>query len=93
VLGWSWTSGFVFGLCLSVASTVVLLRSLEDRGLLGSVDGALSFGPPAFTADAVRSRASLERVARMGVDRLLFSHGAEVPDPCDRALDFIGSSV
>jgi CPA2 family monovalent cation:H+ antiporter-2 len=26
--GWSWGSGIVFGLCLSVASTVVLLRAL-----------------------------------------------------------------
>jgi len=39
--GWSWGSGMVFGLCLSVASTVVLLRALEDRGLLDSVDGRI----------------------------------------------------
>src|SRR5687767_4910926 len=31
--GWSWGSGIVFGLSLSVASTVVLLRALEDRGI------------------------------------------------------------
>ncbi|HEX6644329.1 MAG TPA: YbaL family putative K(+) efflux transporter [Gemmatimonadales bacterium] len=43
-LGWSWGSGIVFGLCLSVASTVVLLRSLEDRGLLDSVDGRIAVG-------------------------------------------------
>src|SRR5580765_8704375 len=42
--GWSWGSGLVFGLCLSVASTVVLLRALEDRGLLDSVDGRISVG-------------------------------------------------
>ena len=42
--GWSWGSGIVFGLCLSVASTVVLLRALEDRGLLDSVDGRISVG-------------------------------------------------
>src|SRR6187402_3043206 len=29
--GWSWGTGLVFGLSLSVASTVVLLRALEDR--------------------------------------------------------------
>src|ERR687897_1724226 len=37
--GHSWGAGIVFGLCLSVASTVVLLRALEDRGLLDSADG------------------------------------------------------
>jgi CPA2 family monovalent cation:H+ antiporter-2 len=42
--GWSWSSGLVFGLCLSVASTVVLLRTLEDRGLLDSVDGRIAVG-------------------------------------------------
>src|SRR5574343_1508026 len=32
--GWSWVEGLVFGLCLSTASTVVLLRALESKGLL-----------------------------------------------------------
>jgi glyoxylase-like metal-dependent hydrolase (beta-lactamase superfamily II) len=68
-------------------------RSLVIVGdLVGSVDGALSFGPPAFTADAVRSRASLERVARMGVGRLLFGHGPEVPDSSDLALELLAAS-
>ncbi len=31
--GWNLGAGLVFGLALSVASTVVLLRALEDRGL------------------------------------------------------------
>jgi monovalent cation:H+ antiporter-2, CPA2 family len=31
--GWSLASGIVFGLALSVASTVVLLRALENRGI------------------------------------------------------------
>ena len=31
--GWPWGAGVVFGLCLSVASTVVLLRAMESRGL------------------------------------------------------------
>lgn len=30
-LGWDWMTGLVFGLCLSTASTVVLLRALEER--------------------------------------------------------------
>ena len=34
--GWSWGAALVFGLALSVASTVVLLRALEARGVLSS---------------------------------------------------------
>ena len=42
--GWTWGEGIVFGLCLSVASTVVLLRALEDRGLLDTLDGRIAVG-------------------------------------------------
>jgi CPA2 family monovalent cation:H+ antiporter-2 len=42
--GWSLASGVVFGLALSVASTVVLLRALESRGLLESVNGRIAVG-------------------------------------------------
>ena len=42
--GWSWGTGLVFGLSLSVASTVVLLRALEDRGALESADGRIAVG-------------------------------------------------
>lgn len=42
--GWSWSAGLVFGLALSVASTVVLLRALEARGLLDSADGRIAVG-------------------------------------------------
>ncbi|HMM77279.1 MAG TPA: YbaL family putative K(+) efflux transporter [Gammaproteobacteria bacterium] len=43
---WGWTPGaaLVFGLCLSVASTVVLLRALEARDLLESVNGRIAVG-------------------------------------------------
>lgn len=44
VLGWSFGAGLVFGLALSVASTVVLLRALEDRGILESVNGRIAVG-------------------------------------------------
>jgi len=44
VWGWSWGSGLVFGLALSVASTVVLLRALEDAGRLASADGRIAVG-------------------------------------------------
>ncbi|WP_420472616.1 YbaL family putative K(+) efflux transporter [Noviherbaspirillum sp. ST9] len=43
-LGWSIGAGLVFGLALSVASTVVLLRALEDRGVLDSVNGRIAVG-------------------------------------------------
>ena len=43
---WDWNIGaaLVFGLALSVASTVVLLRALEARGLLESVNGRIAVG-------------------------------------------------
>jgi monovalent cation:H+ antiporter-2, CPA2 family len=42
--GWSFGSALVFGLSLSVASTVVLLRALEDRGVLNTVNGRIAVG-------------------------------------------------
>jgi CPA2 family monovalent cation:H+ antiporter-2 len=42
--GWSLGTGLVFGLALSVASTVVLLRALEDRRLLDSINGRIAIG-------------------------------------------------
>ncbi|MGQ0598145.1 cation:proton antiporter domain-containing protein [Aquabacterium sp.] len=42
--GWPWGGALVFGLCLSVASTVVLLRALEARGLIDSVNGRIAVG-------------------------------------------------
>ncbi|MGE5522999.1 MAG: YbaL family putative K(+) efflux transporter [Rhodospirillaceae bacterium] len=41
---WSFGAGLVFGLALSVASTVVLLRALEARGALESVNGRIAVG-------------------------------------------------
>lgn len=42
--GWSFGSAFVFGLSLSCASTVVLLKALGDRGLLDSINGRIAVG-------------------------------------------------
>jgi len=42
--GWSAAASVVFGASLMVASTVVVLRVLEDRGLLDSVDGRIAVG-------------------------------------------------
>ncbi|AUH01668.1 YbaL family putative K(+) efflux transporter [Pectobacteriaceae bacterium CE70] len=44
LLGWSLPNGLVFGLCLSTASTVVLLRSLEERQLIDSQRGKIAIG-------------------------------------------------
>ncbi|KAB8315369.1 Kef family K(+) transporter [Tolypothrix campylonemoides VB511288] len=43
-LGWSNMAGLVFGLALSVASTVVLLRSLDERRLLDTERGRIAVG-------------------------------------------------
>ncbi|QOY93924.1 Kef family K(+) transporter [Massilia sp. UMI-21] len=42
--GWGLGAGLVFGLALSVASTVVLLRALEARGALDSMNGRIAVG-------------------------------------------------
>lgn len=43
---WDWPlhSGLMFGLALSVASTVVLLRALEEHNLLQSMNGRIAIG-------------------------------------------------
>lgn len=43
---WGWSAGaaLVFGLALSVASTVVMLRALQHRGLVDSVKGRIAVG-------------------------------------------------
>jgi CPA2 family monovalent cation:H+ antiporter-2 len=43
-LGWSWASGIVFGLALSVASTVVLIRVLSDYNDLHTPVGHIAVG-------------------------------------------------
>jgi len=42
--GWGWGGALVFGLSLSVASTVVLLRALETLGILDSYTGRIAVG-------------------------------------------------
>ena len=44
LLGWSDPAGLVFGLALSVASTVVLLRALQERRLLETERGRIAVG-------------------------------------------------
>ena len=42
--GWSFGAALVLGLSLSCASTVVLLRALEERGELETIDGRIAVG-------------------------------------------------
>jgi CPA2 family monovalent cation:H+ antiporter-2 len=43
-LGWSLGAGIVFGLALSVASTVVLLRAMQERRLIETERGRIAVG-------------------------------------------------
>ena len=42
--GWNLRAGLIFGLCLSVASTVVIVRAFQDRGYLGGQAGRIAVG-------------------------------------------------
>lgn len=42
--GWSWAEGLIFGLSLSCASTVVLLKAVEARGILETMNGKIAVG-------------------------------------------------
>ncbi len=69
LFGWSWSAGVVFGLAISVASTVVLTRVLADNRALHTPTGHIAIGwlivedlftivvlvvLPAFFADAAK---------------------------------------
>ncbi len=43
-IGWTVAQGVIFGLCLSVASTVVVLRALQDRRLTETKRGQVAIG-------------------------------------------------
>ena len=43
-LGWPLSTGLMFGLTLSTASTVVLLRALEDRRVIDTQEGRIAVG-------------------------------------------------
>lgn len=44
LMGWPMISGFVFGMALSTASTVVLLRAMQERRLLETERGRIAVG-------------------------------------------------
>jgi CPA2 family monovalent cation:H+ antiporter-2 len=43
-LGWNWGAGLIFGIALSVAGTVVLLRLLQERRLVETERGRITVG-------------------------------------------------
>jgi CPA2 family monovalent cation:H+ antiporter-2 len=42
--GWPFSAGLIFGLALSVASTVVMLRAMESTGRVNTPDGKIAIG-------------------------------------------------
>jgi glyoxylase-like metal-dependent hydrolase (beta-lactamase superfamily II) len=60
---------------------------LHDDGMLfvgdavGTAGGVMSRPPEQFTADPARAEESLLRLSLLEPDRMLFSHGPEIPDP------------
>ncbi len=42
--GWTFGTGLVFGIALSIASTVVVLKALDELGLTDSADGRIAVG-------------------------------------------------
>ncbi|MGO4146462.1 MBL fold metallo-hydrolase [Paenarthrobacter sp. YAF11_1] len=65
---------------------------LEDKGLMfvgdtvGVMDGTMVRPPAPFTADPAEAERSLWKIAHMAPDRMVFSHGAELPDAVSRLL-------
>src|SRR3954452_18188879 len=43
-VGWSWQSGLILGIAVSVASTVVMLRALMENGIVDSAEGHTAIG-------------------------------------------------
>ncbi|MDU4484256.1 MAG: YbaL family putative K(+) efflux transporter [Enterobacter sp.] len=62
VLGWSLMTGIVFGLCLSTASTVVLLRALEERQLIDSQRGMMEKDNVGFASLALDMSITIGKV-------------------------------
>src|SRR4051812_19577214 len=43
-VGWTWQSGLILGIAVSVASTVVMLRALLDNGIVDTAEGHTAIG-------------------------------------------------
>lgn len=72
------TPGHTPGHCSLVHEDASTLFAGDVAGTMG---GTLSRGPAAFTADPERAEESLRSLATLSVDRVLFAHGDEIPDP------------
>ena len=71
----------------------------EGEGLLftgdavGTMNGVMVRPPAPFTADPVEAELSLRNLARVSPRRMLFSHGAEIPDASSRLRELIERSA
>ncbi|UKA51714.1 MBL fold metallo-hydrolase [Arthrobacter sp. FW305-123] len=71
----------------------------EGEGLLfagdavGTMNGAMVRPPVPFTADPAEAEVSLRNLARLSPRRMLFSHGAEIPDAASRLRELIERSA
>jgi glyoxylase-like metal-dependent hydrolase (beta-lactamase superfamily II) len=66
--------------------------ALFTGDVIGSMAGRLSRGPSAFTADPDRAERSLGVVAALQYDRMLFSHGEEVPAPFEELRQLVATA-
>jgi glyoxylase-like metal-dependent hydrolase (beta-lactamase superfamily II) len=57
--------------------------------IVGSMAGSRSRGPAPFRADPEQAEKSLERIAALEFDPVLFGHGAEIPDPLGESRSFL----
>ena len=83
LLGWDLVAGMIFGLALSVASTVVLLRTLQERHIIDSERGRIAVGW-LIVEDVV---IILALVIIPSLATILGSSGAGLADPLVRTLE------
>ncbi|MFP3570096.1 cation:proton antiporter, partial [Paraburkholderia sp. SIMBA_030] len=90
--GWSLGAGIVFGLSLSVASTVVLLKALEERNLINTASARVAIGWLIVEDLAmVLALVLLPALAELlgGHARDAVAHGAGLPLPLTIALTLV----
>ena len=79
-MGWTAGAGFVFGLALSVASTVVLLRAMQERHLMETERGRSVVTAQVPLAEVQRYTSDLRSMTGgRGVFSMIFSHYENVP--------------
>lgn len=67
-------------------------RTLFIGDIVGNMFGHLVLAPEQFTSDAQSALLSLHRLASVGFDRLIFSHGAELRNPVTALAELINST-